>query len=287
MTATKTAKTAKATKAPKTSKTSKTTGLEKRALYTTHINHVGALLPDTKAMLAHWDLDADVPANLERMRAENVFAKASRSRIPEMLETFRERYLTNPEILRALVALIHDDASDTIMDPILYLLATRADTLLRDVVLDLLAPMLVRGQTQVRPEDVARWLDEQVAAGRTQRPWSDVTIRRLARGLLATLRDFGILQGKTTKKIENIYLAVPAFAFLALLLSRKQPSGEKLLHDPSWQLYFLSQPAVEYLFLEAHQERLLTYQAAGRVIRVEFPTHSLEEYAHAVARRPF
>lgn len=275
----------KATTTAKTVRTSKTTGPDKPARYTTRINHVGALLPDTKAMLAHWDLDADVPANLERMRAENVFAKASRSRIPEMLETFHDRYLTDPEMLRALVALAQDDAPDTLMDPILYLLATRADPLLRDVVLDLLASMLARGQTLMRPEDVARWLGEQVAAGRAQRPWSDVTIRRLARGLLSTLRDFGILQGKATKKLEPVYMAVSAFAFLALVLSRKQPSGAKLLHDPSWRLYFLSQPSVEYLFFEAHQERLLTYQAAGQVVRVEFPTQSLEEYAHVVARR--
>lgn len=70
--------------------------------YTTRINHVGALVPDTKMMLALWDLSADVSSNLERMRAENVFAKASRSRIPEMLQTFRERYLDDPDTLAAL-----------------------------------------------------------------------------------------------------------------------------------------------------------------------------------------
>ncbi|WIG59045.1 MAG: hypothetical protein OJF49_001792 [Ktedonobacterales bacterium] len=256
--------------------------------YSTRINHVGALLPDTKLMLAHWDLSATVPANLERMRADNIFAKASRSRIPEMLDIFRERYLTDPEILRMLVTLASSSSSapSSLLDPILYVLATRTDPLLRDVVLDLLGPMLARGHTLVRPEDVVRWLNEQMAAGKTQRPWSDVTIRRLAVGLLATLRDFGILQGKVAKRLGPIYLAPPAFALLALLLSRDQPSGAKLLHDPSWQLFFLAQPAVELLFFEAHQERLLTYQAAGRVIRVEFPTRSLEEYAHALTQRP-
>jgi hypothetical protein len=188
-------------------------------------------------------------------------------------------------VLRALVALTHDDAPSAVLDPILYLLAARADPLLRDVVLDLLAPMLARGQSSVRPEEVARWLKSQGDSGRAQRPWSDVTIRRLAQGLLSTLRDFGILRGKATKTLELVYLARPAFAFLALLLSREQPSGEKLLHDPSWRLFFLSQPSVEHLFFETHQERLLSYQAAGRVVRVEFPTRSLEEYAHVVARR--
>jgi hypothetical protein len=73
--------------------------------YTTRINHVGALLPDTTLMLREWDRDTSVEANLERMQAENIFAKVSRSRIPEMLATFRERYLDDSEMLAALVTL--------------------------------------------------------------------------------------------------------------------------------------------------------------------------------------
>jgi hypothetical protein len=109
------------------------------SLYTTRINHVGALLPDTKMMLLEWDLDTDVAANLTHMQAENIFAKASRSRIPEMLATFRERYLDEPETLAALVTLAQEGAPDTTLRPILFALATRPDPLLRDTVTVFLA----------------------------------------------------------------------------------------------------------------------------------------------------
>lgn len=256
-----------------------------RLLYSTRINHVGALLPDTLTMLAHWNLDLDSAANLAQMQAENVFAKTSRTRIPEMLKAFRERYLEDPEIIAALVTLVQEGAPETVLRPILFYLAAQSDPLLRDVTTEFLAALRTHGQTTVRPEDVARWLEEQVAAGRTERAWSEVTIRRLAQGLLSTLRDFGVLQGKATKRIAPAYLPLPAFAFLARLFNRQWRSGDRLLHAPDWQLYFLSQTGVEHLFLEAHQERLLEYHAAGRVIRVEFPTPTLKEYAHALARR--
>jgi len=256
-----------------------------KPLYSTRINHVGALLPDTKMMLAEWDLFADVSGNLERMRAENVFAKTSRSRIPEMLQTFRERYLDDPDTLAALVTLVREGVSDAVLRPILFVLAARLDPLLRDTVTEFLAPLLALGRSTIRTEELEVWLRAQVEAGRAQRPWSDATIRRLARGLLSTLRDFGIVQGKAQKRLAPVYLPPAAFAFIAFWLQRTQRSGDKLFHDPTWHLFFLSQTGVEQLFLEAHQERLLEYHAAGRVIRVEFPAASLKEYAHALARR--
>jgi hypothetical protein len=103
---------------------------------------------------------------------------------------------------------------------------------------------------------------------------------------MATLRDFGILQGAVNKRLASVYLPLPAFAFVAFQLYAAQPSGDAVLTSPEWQLFFLSVPAVERLFLEAHQERLLEYYAAGRVIRLEFPVPTIQEYAHVLAHRP-
>jgi hypothetical protein len=100
------------------------------------------------------------------------------------------------------------------------------------------------------------------------------------------LRDFGILQGAVNKRLAPIYLPVEAFAYLAFYLQQRQPSGERLLDDPEWQLFFLARHAVERFFLEAHQHHLLEYRAAGSIIRITFPSNSLEEYAYALTQRP-
>lgn len=254
--------------------------------YTSKIIKAGALLPDTKLLLAQWDVAAGVSENLARVQRENLFGKTSRARVGDILAVFRQRYLRDQRELAALVALVREGAPASTLDPICYFLSARADPLIADTVLEVLAPAAARGQATIRPRDVTRWLLEQVAAGRTAGAWSEATAERIARGLLATLRDFGLLRGKATKRLAAAHLPLPAFAFIALLLRQTQRSGDKLLHDPAWRLFFLSQPAVERLFLEAHQERLLEYHAAGRVIRIEFPAPTLEEYAHALARRP-
>src|SRR5262249_41102696 len=66
--------------------------------YTSKIIKAGALLDDTKTLLSHWDVTASVPENLDRIRRENVFGKASRSRVEDILAIFRQRYLTEAEV---------------------------------------------------------------------------------------------------------------------------------------------------------------------------------------------
>ena len=61
--------------------------------YTSKIIKASALLGDTKTLLSHWDMDATVPENLDRISRENIFAKASRSRVKDILAVFRQRYL--------------------------------------------------------------------------------------------------------------------------------------------------------------------------------------------------
>ena len=255
------------------------------APYSSKIIKAGALLPDTRLLLAHWNLAADVEANLRRIQQENLFGKASRSRVAEILAIFKQRYLGDPHALSALVTLAQADAPATMLDPILYFLTAQADPLVFAAVTEVLAPLASRGQPEVQVADIERWLREQVAAGKTQGAWTPVTTNRAARSILATLRDFGVLQGQVKKRLAALYLPVTSFAFIAFLLSRAQRSGDRLLRDPAWQVFFLSEQAVEQRFFEAHQEQLLEYHAAGRVIRIAFPAPTLEEYAHALARR--
>jgi len=171
------------------------------------------------------------------------------------------------------------------LDPILYFLTVQADPLLYAVVTEVLAPLIGRGQPEIYVTDMEDWLRKQMAGGKTQGTWTGVTTNRAARSILATLRDFHLLQGQVKKRLALLYLPVTSFAFLAFLLNRTQRSGDRLLHDPAWWVFFLSEQAVEHFFFEAHQEQLLEYHAAGRVIRIAFPAATLEEYAHALARR--
>lgn len=254
-------------------------------MYTSKIIKASALLADTKILLSSWNEADSIEENLRRVRRENILGKASRSRAEDVLAIFRQRYFTDPSVGRALAILARAGFPAEAFDPILYFYSAQADPLLHDTVVEFIQPMRERGDTEVRLEDVCEMLSNWVRDGKTQGEWSQNTTRRVAQGLLITLRDFGILQGVKRKFIRPVYLPTKAFAFIAFELHRKQASGRELLHHSEWQLFFLTLQTVERFFLEAHQEKLLEYHAAGPVIRVEFPRKTIEEYAYDLTQR--
>ena len=108
---------------------------------------------------------------------------------------------------------------------------------------------------------------------------------KVARGILATLRDFGILEGTAKKRIAPVYLPIESFAYIAFALHQEDVSGQNLVQHRDWLLFLFSPPVVEHMFLEADRHGLLRFQAAGKIVRVDFPAHSFEEMADVVAAR--
>jgi hypothetical protein len=261
--------------------------VEERRLYQSKIIKAGALLADTKTLLAHWDETCSVSENLARFRRENLFGKASRSRVEDILAIFRQRYLASESVTKALVTLIKGQFPAEGLTRILYFHAARADVLLHDVVTEILLPLPSQGKTDVLLEDIREPLVRWVNEGRMITRWSVETTLRVVQGLMATLRDFGVLQGVVHKRLAPLYLPVEAFAYVAFYLHQSQPSGERLLRDPEWQLFFLPPEAVERFFIEAHQSHLLEYYAAGSIIRITFPATSIEEYARVLVERAY
>lgn len=251
-------------------------------IYTSKITQVGAQLADTRTFLTQWDETKTVAENLRQFQSQNIFGKASRIRVSRILKVFRERYLSEEVVIASLVTLAKGGISSKILDPILFFHTAQSDHLLHDIVTEFLVDMKETGAKDIDSDAILgiikHWSDE----GKTSKQWADGTLNRIVVGLLATLRDFGILQGAVNKQLAPVYLPVESFAYIAFYLKQNQPSGDRLIHDPEWRLFFLSPQTVEHFFIEAQQRKLLEYHAAGPVIRISFPAGTLEEYANVI-----
>ena len=265
----------------------KTVQLESREaehVYTSRIIKAGALLPDAKTLLSHWDSSESAQTNLQRLQRENVFGKASRSRVEDIVAIFRQRYLTEPSVTRALVTLAKMRHPASALDRILYFHAARADRLLHDVVTEILVPMNAGGLSDINVDEIQKTVARWVKEGKTNSAWNENTTCRVTQGLMSALRDFGILQGAVHKRIAPTYVPVTAFAYVMFYLKINQPSGTRLVEHPDWRLFFLPREGVERFLFESHQRSLLEYHAAGSVTRLSFPVPTLEEYAHVLAQ---
>ena len=105
--------------------------LRSSALYSSRIIKAGALIGDTKTLLSHWNVHASVDENINRARRENVFGKASRSRVGDILPIFRNRYVREKSVTEALVILVRKQFPSAALERLLYFHSARAGVIVK------------------------------------------------------------------------------------------------------------------------------------------------------------
>jgi Putative inner membrane protein (DUF1819) len=250
-------------------------------IYTTRLQKGGALFDDMRQLVRTWS-DAPVGTQRDSGVRGNILNKHTRTRLADVYRrAYLPRFVDGP-IRNAwkLVRPLEDVGAPTyILRPVYYWITTKAEPMLGDFCSEFILPQQAIVRAGIGTEEVVSWLEKKGC------PWSKTVAAKVARGLLATLRDFGVLEGRAQKRLAGFVLPVPAFAYLALCLRRNGAVSHSLLAHHDWQLFLLRPNDVEHLFLLAHQDRLLEYHAAGSAVSIHFPTDSLEEYAHVVAQR--
>jgi len=253
--------------------------------YATKVNKSGALLHDTKTILSYWDLSKSIKENNEYMINENVLNKLSRVQIKNISLYFNQRYCNDESVLKSLVYFAQNGFPSQSLDRLLYFFAMRSDLFLHDVVIDIIYPYYIDGKYEIYKDDIFNRIQKWVNDGLTTKSWSYSTTKRVTEGISSTLRDYGILKGKQKKRIEPTFLPNDAFSFIALYLSNQGLSGKQNLNSIEWKLFLMDPFSVERFFMDSQQDNLLHYQAAGDVIRIEFPYQKLEEYAQYVIEK--
>lgn len=256
-----------------------------QTVYTSKILKATALIDDTITLLSSWDESLSIEENFKHAKQNNIFGKASRSRIEDILAIFRQRYFSDTSVGISLSYLVKNGARKDLLNPLFYYYSLKSDPLLQDIVLELLIPMSQIGQSDISLISVQNQVKSWVDTGKTTSQWSESTIIKVSQHLLATLRDFGILEGSSKKRITPIYIPLESFSYISFYLNKNNVTGEKLIKSPNWRFFFLTPLTIERFFIEAEQNGLLKYNAAGSIIRIDYPVNTLEEYAHVIARK--
>ena len=266
-------------------KSQKDSNLSHKA-YTSRLQKGGALLEDMRLLVRSWTEEASWDEQRQQIILENVLGKKTKIRSNHIYGyTFSQRFLRGdpPEAWKIARPLEEREILIEILRPVYYWITARSEPLLYDFVID---EIVARGKSpdlSIRVNETKNWINSKLSE--QGQSWSQAVTTRVACGLLAALRDFGILEGASKKKIAPVYLPVESFAYLAFVIHKLGSSGERLIKHPDWKLFLMGPPVVESLFLDAHQNRFLHYEAAGKIYRIEFFAQNLEEMADAIAGR--
>jgi hypothetical protein len=246
--------------------------------YNTRIQKGGALIEEMRQLVRAWQ---EGPADEQKQAAirANVLNKGTRVRAADILRrTFIPRFVEGP-IPNAwkLVRPLEDvEAPPQIVKSVYYWISAKAEPLIADFSREFLFSRMAAARAGVEQSEVLNWLSSKGCR------WSPTVSIKVARGLLAALRDFGILEGRARKRLANLRVPIEPFAYIAFCMQELGSYGSQITFHPDWRLFLLSVAEVEHNFLEAHQRRLLEYHAAGNTVSLTFPCASLEEYARVI-----
>ncbi|MBW2308567.1 MAG: DUF1819 family protein [Deltaproteobacteria bacterium] len=259
--------------------------MKQNSKYNSRLLKGGALIPEMRALLRIWEPSADSNGLVKSLIQENILAKRTRSRMEDILrEVFIPRYVNGnpPEAWQFLQPLERAMWPTEHMRLLLYYHAAKSESLLYDFVITSLFDQYYSGAVTISVSHVLAFLRQAMKERKIHSPWSESVSIRVAQGLLAALRDFGLLMGKKVKRIQRPAFPIPSFVYIAFLIKREVASGQRVLEHPDWRLFLLNPPSVERLFLEAHQEGCLQYHALGNIIRIDFKHETMEELIHGV-----
>lgn len=253
-------------------------------VYTSRLLKGGAVLEDTLRVVELWDPELSPGDNLHRLSVENLLGKPSRSRSDDLLyQVIRRRYVQpGPHLIPALKSLVADRRAFT---EACYYETSRDDDLLAAFAEERIWERWLDGRLSVDFDDALGWLHELAESGRVP-DWTDSVRNRAARGLLSTLRDFGILTGVAggrRKEIAPPSMTPRGFAYVTWREHEQGASSRALATSGVWRRWLLNDDMVEDLFVRAARLGVLRFSRAGSSVRVDWLVERLEEVTGAAA----
>lgn len=239
----------------------------------------GAMIEETYAAFASWDLERPKRDNLDRLRSDNPIGAKSVTWLRDVAKVLNRRF--DPDRRdRALVILAQRGMRLDEWKPLLLWHMTRDEFLVRDFLESWLFGAHDAGRLRILAQDVESYVRSiRERGGITEHAWSDVTTRRVAAGLLKIGADFGLLRGSAAKQFASYHLPERSFLYLLHALRDEKQSPGKILASPDWRLYLMHPADVERELLRLHQFKKLDYQVAGSLVQLSLPCHSPQEFA--------
>src|SRR5580700_935377 len=239
----------------------------------------GTMIEETYAVFAAWDFARTKRENLDRLRNENFIGASSTTWLRDVAKVLNRRFDPDGRD-RALVGLAKNNCDLEEWKPLLLWHITRDEFLVRDFLQNWLFPSYDAGTFRVRPEELNDYLrGVGMRGGTTEHVWSEITVNRVAAGLLKMAVDFGLLRGSVVREFASYHLPERSFLYLLHAIRDESQSPRKTIDAPDWRMFFMRPSDVEHELLRLHQYRKLDYQVAGSLVQLSLPCANSRDYA--------
>lgn len=259
-----------------------------KSRYTTAIIKGGAMVDETWRLLKHWNPGEDLNAFAKRVHGEDLLGNATAKRTSDIVrKVFAPRFL-RPSDKPALILkhIMNSGLSMKAFTEMLFVYACRNDRLLYDFTCLVYWPSARRGRTVLDTEIVLSFLSEATIDGRIEFQWTPYVLKGVARGILALLRDVGLLRevNRTRKEIVQYRMSDEGVALLARELHEAGVTDSSLCSHPDWGLFGMDPQETYERINNLGDHRGIIAQKAGSVIHFTWFIKSIEEMIDVLSR---
>ena len=254
--------------------------------HTTQLQAGLGLIAETRALLVLYESGLSVSALTERALASGRFPLISARRLLNIVsECFAPRYLRSAGTAAALKKLA-PAMTNAEFNQLLLIHTARANAVLADFLTEEYWPRYVAGHDTISIDDARRFVTNSVREGRSQTPWSETTIKRVASYLLSCCADYDLLSNNTRgpRGIKPLRLSPGAAAYLAYDLRFQGLGDNQILNHPDWRIFGLDAQDVreqlKMLSLAGH----LILQSAAEVIHIGWTYKTMDELTDVLTR---
>jgi len=221
--------------------------------------------------LAEQDLGTITPEEARRLVIEqNVLAKATRANRMEVAKKLVQRYIldaANPAF-RAFWQQYQRESSEAQRGLLGYLLLSASDFLVRRTGVEWLGPKLNADGSPLTYENLAAYWDDLAAEHDELTEWSETTRERMMQHYLGAIRDFGLAEGKYTKRVVRPHVG-PAPVMLAARYSVLEGLSPRETLEADWfRLFGLTVSDVIAKLYELNGLGRARFRVAGDVVEL-------------------
>lgn len=243
---------------------------EVSSTYKANLHRVGSLLNESITVLSEYANIKDWEMTKREIASRNLLMKKSSKTLDGVLLAIHRRFLVkqnglpDPEVLADVIS---KDLPLKAKAQILYPYVCESDALVKDAVLELVAPKINGYDPHLTREEVIDFLNARSTSHPELLQWSEYLKVNWAKHFFSLLRDFGFMEKAPSHTLMKPLVRVESFTFFLLGLL-DSTSATDAIKNEIWDLYLMNQNDVEYMLLEAQTQGWVYYLKAGDVIEL-------------------
>jgi len=241
--------------------------------YSTRNTAKGALVAEAGQVFAALAGGMAVEQIRDQVLDGEMLSQRSRNTRKGIWDRIHYRYLTHRIrwIIDAFVAALDVGSHSREFISLLYLHYALRDRLTYDFVTEVLWNKGFHNRPFIPRTEVLDLLDAKSEAHPEIQKWTETSRVKLAGAMLTALRDLGLFEGTQKKYLVRPSLPTPTAEHLLRILVAEGNRGRKILEDPTWRLFMLTEQEVANTLTQVAQESEVQFERVGSTVVLQTP----------------